>query len=49
MRDPQFLDEAAKLDLEISPVPATPINDLLAELYRTAKSTVEKAAAAIQK
>jgi tripartite-type tricarboxylate transporter receptor subunit TctC len=49
MRDPQFLDEAAKLDLEISPVPAAAINDLLSELYRTSKSAVEKAAAAIQK
>jgi tripartite-type tricarboxylate transporter receptor subunit TctC len=49
MRDPQFLDEAAKLDLEISPVAATAINDLLVELYRTPKATVEKASAAIQK
>jgi tripartite-type tricarboxylate transporter receptor subunit TctC len=49
MRDPQFLDEAAKLDLEIAPVGAAAIHDLLVELYRTPKATVEKASAAIQK
>ena len=49
MKDPEFLEEAAKLDLEISPVGAQAIDDLLAELYRTPKSVVEKAAAAISK
>jgi tripartite-type tricarboxylate transporter receptor subunit TctC len=49
MKDPEFLDEAAKIDLEISPVNAQAIDDLLVQIYRTPKSVVEKAAAAIQK
>jgi tripartite-type tricarboxylate transporter receptor subunit TctC len=49
MKDPEFLDEAAKIDLEISPVGAAAIDELLAELYKTPKSVVEKAAAAISK
>jgi tripartite-type tricarboxylate transporter receptor subunit TctC len=49
MKDPEFLDEAAKLDLEITPVGAQAIDDLLAELYRTPKNVVDKAAAAISK
>ena len=49
MKDPEFLEEAAKIDLEISPVGAQAIDELLAELYKTPKSVVEKAAAAISK
>jgi tripartite-type tricarboxylate transporter receptor subunit TctC len=49
MKDPQFLDEAAKSDLEISPVPAGPIDAFLADLYRTPKPVVAKAVAAISK
>ena len=49
MKDAEFLDEAAKIDLEITPVGAQAIDDLLAELYKTPKSVVEKAAAAISK
>jgi tripartite-type tricarboxylate transporter receptor subunit TctC len=49
MKDKEFLDEAAKIDLEISPVGAKSIDDMLANLYRTPKSIVQKAAAAISK
>ena len=50
MKDPQFLAEAAKLDLEVTPGrPASAIDAFLAELYRTPKDVVRKAAAAIQK
>ena len=49
MKDPQFLEDAAKLDLEISPIAAGPIDAFLAELYRTPKDVVGKAVAAIQK
>ena len=49
MKDPEFLDEAAKIDLEISPVGAQAIDNLLVELYRTPRSVIEKAAAAIAK
>jgi tripartite-type tricarboxylate transporter receptor subunit TctC len=49
MKDPQFLADAAKLDLEISPVGGAAIDAFLAELYRTPKDVVSKAVAAIQK
>jgi tripartite-type tricarboxylate transporter receptor subunit TctC len=49
MKDPQFLADAAKLDLEISPIGAATIDAFLAELYRTPKDVVGKAVAAIQK
>ena len=49
MKDPQFLADAAKLDLEISPVGAATIDAFLAELYRTPKDVVSKAVTAIQK
>jgi tripartite-type tricarboxylate transporter receptor subunit TctC len=49
MKDPQFLAEAAKADLEISPVAAGPVDAFLGELYKTPKDVVGKAVAAIQK
>jgi tripartite-type tricarboxylate transporter receptor subunit TctC len=49
MKDPQFLADAAKLDLEVSPIGAATIDAFLAELYRTPKDVVGKAVAAIQK
>jgi len=49
MKDPQFLADAAKLDLEISPVGAATIDAFLADLYRTPKDVVAKAVTAIQK
>jgi tripartite-type tricarboxylate transporter receptor subunit TctC len=49
MKDKQFLDDAGKLDLEISPITAATIDPFLAELYRTPKDVVAKAIAAIQK
>jgi tripartite-type tricarboxylate transporter receptor subunit TctC len=49
MKDKQFLEEAAKADMEISPVSAAPVDAFLAELYRTPKDVIAKAVAAIQK
>jgi tripartite-type tricarboxylate transporter receptor subunit TctC len=49
MKDREFLAEAAKADLEISPISAGPVDAFLAELYRTPKDVVGKAVAAIQK
>jgi len=49
MKDPQFLEEAAKLDLEISPVGAAEIDAFLADVYRTPKDVIAKAIAAIRK
>ena len=49
MKDAQFLDEAAKLDLEVTPVTAVAIDAFIADLYRTPKDVVRKAVAATQK
>jgi tripartite-type tricarboxylate transporter receptor subunit TctC len=49
MKDPQFLEEAARADMEISPLNAPAVDELLADLYRTPKSVIEKALAATQK
>ena len=49
MKDRQFLDEAQKIDLEITPITAAAIDDFLAEVYRTPPEVVRKAVAAIQK
>jgi tripartite-type tricarboxylate transporter receptor subunit TctC len=49
MKDPQFLAETGKLDLEVTPVTAEAIDAFLADLYRTPKDVVGKAVAAIQK
>jgi len=49
MKDPQFLAEATKLDLEVTPVTGQAIDAFLAQLYATPKDVVRKATAAIQK
>lgn len=49
MRDPEFLADAQKADLEVNPVTGEAIDALLAELYHTPKAIADKAAAAIQK
>jgi tripartite-type tricarboxylate transporter receptor subunit TctC len=49
MKDPEFLSEAQKLNLDVNPVSAKAIDDLLAELYATPKDVLEKAAQAIAK
>ena len=49
MKDPQFLAEAGKLDLEISPIAAAVVDEFLADMYRTPKEIVRKATSAIHK
>jgi tripartite-type tricarboxylate transporter receptor subunit TctC len=49
MKDPDFLAEAAKVDMEISPVSGATIDTFIEELYRTPKNVVGEAAAAIRK
>jgi tripartite-type tricarboxylate transporter receptor subunit TctC len=49
MKDPEFLAEAGRLDMEISPIAAAVVDDFLADMYRTPKEIVRKAASAIQK
>jgi tripartite-type tricarboxylate transporter receptor subunit TctC len=49
MKDPLFLEEAAKLDLEITPISAPMIDNFIADIYRTPRDVVGKALLAIQK
>lgn len=48
MKDPEFLAEAQKRDLEVAPVTGSEMKAMLAELYKTPKDILEKAAAAMK-
>jgi tripartite-type tricarboxylate transporter receptor subunit TctC len=47
VRDAEFLAEAQKLAIDVNPVGAKAIDELLAELYATPKDVLDKAAQAI--
>jgi tripartite-type tricarboxylate transporter receptor subunit TctC len=47
MKDPEFLAEAKRLNIDVNPVGAKALEDLLAELYATPKDVVKKASEAI--
>jgi len=47
MKDPEFLAEAKKLNLDVNPLAGKTITDLLTELYATPKAVIEKAAQAV--
>jgi tripartite-type tricarboxylate transporter receptor subunit TctC len=47
MKDPEYLAEAQKLNIDVNPVTAKALDDLLAELYATPKDVVQKASQAI--
>jgi tripartite-type tricarboxylate transporter receptor subunit TctC len=49
MKDPEFLAEAQKLNMDINPLNAKGVDDILAELYATPKPVLEKAAQATSK
>ncbi|TMJ32204.1 MAG: hypothetical protein E6G96_06530 [Alphaproteobacteria bacterium] len=49
MHDADFLAEAAKLNMDVHPLEAKQIEQLIAEVYATPRSVVEKAAQAIAK
>ena len=46
MKDPQFLAEAKRLDLEVRPVPGADVEKLIKELYATSPDVVKLAAQA---
>jgi tripartite-type tricarboxylate transporter receptor subunit TctC len=46
MKDPEFLAEAAKMKADVNPVSAAAIEGLLAEVYKTPKEVIAKAAKA---
>jgi tripartite-type tricarboxylate transporter receptor subunit TctC len=49
MKDPEFLAEAAKLNIDVNPVSGASIDKLLAELYATPKDVLAKAGQAASK
>jgi tripartite-type tricarboxylate transporter receptor subunit TctC len=49
MKDPEFLAEAQKLNMDINPLNAKGVDDIVAELYATPKAVLEKAAHATSK
>jgi tripartite-type tricarboxylate transporter receptor subunit TctC len=49
MKDPEFLAEAQKLNMDVNPMGPKEIDDILVELYKTPKDVLEKAAQAISK
>ena len=49
MKDPEFLADAKKLNIDVNPVSAKTLNELLAELYATPKDVIQKASQAITK
>jgi tripartite-type tricarboxylate transporter receptor subunit TctC len=49
MRDGEFLAEAQKLSMDVNPLGAKAVSDLIAELYATPKPLVEQAAQAMAK
>ena len=49
MKDPEYLADAKKLKIDVNPVSAKELDELLAELYATPKDVVKKASEAITK
>jgi tripartite-type tricarboxylate transporter receptor subunit TctC len=49
MKDPEFLAEAQKLNMDINPLNAKGVDEILADLYATPKAVLEKAAQATSK
>ena len=49
MKDPDFLAEAKRLNMDVAPVSAAALDRLLAELYATPKNVVKQASEAITK
>jgi len=49
MKDPEFLAEAQKLNMDVNPLGPKEIDDILVDLYKTPKDVLEKAAEAISK
>jgi tripartite-type tricarboxylate transporter receptor subunit TctC len=48
MRDPQFLADAEKMRIDISPLPGATVQELIQKLYATPKDVTERAKAAIR-
>jgi hypothetical protein len=48
LRDPQFLADAQKMHIDVSPLPGTKVQELVAKLYAAPPDLVERARAAIR-
>jgi tripartite-type tricarboxylate transporter receptor subunit TctC len=48
MRDPQYLADAEKMRIDISPLPGSTVQELIQKLYATPKDVTERAKAAIR-
>ena len=48
MRDPQYLADAEKMRIDVSPLPGATVQELIGNLYATPKAIVEQARAAIR-
>ena len=49
MKDPDYLADAKKLDIDVNPVSGKELDELLAELYATPKEVLKKAGEAVTK
>ena len=49
MKDPEYLADAKKLDIDVNPVSGKALEELLAELYATPKEVLKKAGEAVTK
>jgi len=49
MKDPEYLADAKKLEIDVNPVSGKAIEDLLTELYATPKEVLKKASEAVTK
>jgi hypothetical protein len=47
MKDPEFLAEAQRMDLEVNPVDAATIEKLVVDVYKTPPEIAAKAAAVL--
>jgi tripartite-type tricarboxylate transporter receptor subunit TctC len=48
MKDPQYLADADKMRIDISPLPGAQVQEIVQKLHATPKAIVEKARAAIR-
>jgi tripartite-type tricarboxylate transporter receptor subunit TctC len=48
MRDPEFLAEAAKIKLNIDPLPGAEVQKIVEQIYATPPEQVERAKAAVK-
>ena len=46
MKDPEFLAEAAKANIEVNPMDGAAVDDLLGEVYASPKDVIAKASRA---